>query len=113
MGKNRKLGRPTDQRKAMLRGLTTQTLKHGRIVTTVERAKETKRLVDKMITLGKRGDLHARRMAAAWIYEKDVVYILFEEIAEKYKDRPGGYTRIYRLGNRRGDGAATAILELV
>ena len=109
----RKLGRPTDQRIAMLRGLVTQTLKYGRVETTVHRAKEARRIVDKMITLGKRGDLHARRQALAVIYEPEVVAELFEEIASKYEGRNGGYTRVLKLGKRIGDGAETAILELV
>ena len=98
----RKLGRPTDQRKAMLRNLTTSLLEYGKIETTVTRAKEVKRIADKMVTLGKRGDLHARRQALAFITKEEVVTRLFEEIAPKYEDRQGGYTRIYRVGPRRG-----------
>jgi large subunit ribosomal protein L17 len=109
----RKLGRPTDHRKAMLRNQVTSLLRNGRIETTVTRAKETKRMADKMITLGKRGDLHARRQALAYIYDEDVVKKLFDEIAPKYADRNGGYTRVLRVGPRRGDGAEIAILELV
>lgn len=109
----RKLGRPTAQRKAMLRGLVTEVLKHGRVTTTLHRAKEAKRLVDKMVTLGKRGDLHARRQALAVVYEKDVVHELFATIAPKNANRNGGYTRVLKLGARRGDGAEIAILELV
>lgn len=109
----RKLGRPTDQRRAMLRNLTTSLLEHGRIETTVTRAKEVKRMADKMVTLGKRGDLHARRQALAYITKDDVVKSLFEEIAPKYAERQGGYTRIYRVGPRRGDGAEMAVIELV
>ncbi|GFN36903.1 50S ribosomal protein L17 [Tepidimicrobium xylanilyticum] len=109
----RKLGRRTDHRKAMLRNQVTSLLKHGRIETTVTRAKETRRMAEKMITLGKRGDLHARRQALAYIYDEDVVKKLFDEIAPKYADRNGGYTRILRLGPRRGDGSEMAILELV
>lgn len=93
----RKLGRPTDQRRAMLRNLTTSLLEHGRIETTVTRAKEVKRMADKMVTLGKRGDLHARRQALAYITKDDVVKSLFDEIAPKYAERQGGYTRIYRV----------------
>jgi len=110
---HRKLGRPTDQRMAMLRGLVTQTIKYGRVNTTLYRAKEARKLVDKMITLGKRGDLHARRQALAFIYEPEVVSELFSTIAPKYEDRNGGYTRVLKLGTRRGDGAEAAILELV
>lgn len=109
----RKLGRPTDQRIAMLRGLVTQVIKYGRVQTTLYRAKETQRLVDKMITLGKRGDLHARRQALSFIYEQDVVFKLFSEIAPKFANREGGYTRVLKLPARRGDGAEMAILELV
>ena len=109
----RKLGRPTAHRKAMLRNLTTDVLAQGRITTTVTRAKETRRLVDKMITLGKRGDLHARRQALAFLYDEDVVTKLFDEIAPNYKDRNGGYTRVLKKGPRRGDSAEMAIIELV
>ena len=109
----RKLGRPTDHRKAMLRNQVTSLLEYGRIETTVSRAKETQRMVEKMITLAKRGDLHARRQVLAYIYDEDVVTKLFEEIASNYSDRNGGYTRVLKLGPRRGDGAEMAILELV
>ena len=109
----RKLGRPTDQRRAMLRNLTTSLLEHGRIETTVTRAKEVKRMAAKMVTWGKRGDLHARRQALAYITKDDVVKSLFDEIAPKYAERQGGYTRIYRVGPRRGDGAEMAVIELV
>lgn len=88
----RKLGRPTDHRKAMLRNLVTSLLRSGKIETTVTRAKETKRMAEKMITLAKRGDLHARRQVLAYVYDEDVVTKLFEEIGPKYKDRNGGYT---------------------
>lgn len=113
MAKLRKLGRPTDQRKAMLRGLVTSFLKYGKIETTVTRAKETKNIAEKMITLAKRGDLHARRQALAFITEEAVVRDLFDNIGPKYAERNGGYTRIYKVGPRRGDGAEVAILELV
>ncbi|NLY19735.1 MAG: 50S ribosomal protein L17 [Tissierellia bacterium] len=113
MAQLRKLGRPTAHRNAMLRNLTTSLLRHGRIETTVTRAKETKRMAEKMITLGKRGDLHARRQALAYIYDEDVVTKLFEELAPKYADRNGGYTRVLKLGQRSGDGAEIAIIELV
>ena len=109
----RKLVRPTDQRRAMLRNLTTSLFEHGRIETTVTRAKEVKRMADKMVTLGKRGDLHARRQALAYITKDDVVKSLFDDIAPKYAERQGGYTRIYRVGPRRGDGAEMAVIELV
>lgn len=109
----RKLGRPTDQRIMMLRNLTTALLEHGKIETTVTRAKEVKRMADKMVTLGKRGDLHARRQALAYITSEDVVTKLFKEIAPQYTDRNGGYTRIYKMGPRRGDCAEMAVIELV
>ena len=113
MGMHRKLGRPTYHRVAMLRNLTASLLINGRIVTTTTRAKELRKVAEKMITLGKRGDLHARRQALAYIYDKDVVYKLFEEIAPKYAERNGGYTRIMKLGPRRGDAAEMVIIELV
>lgn len=109
----RKLGRPTDHRKAMLRNQVTSLLEHGRIETTVQKAKETQRMAERMITLGKRGDLHARRQALAYIYDEEVVKKLFEEIAPNYAERNGGYTRVLKLGPRRGDAAEMAILELV
>lgn len=113
MAKQRKLGLPTDQRRAMLRNLVTSFLKNGKIETTVTRAKETKRIAEKMITLGKRGDLHSRRQVLSFVTEKEVVEELFQTIAPKYTDRTGGYTRIIRKGPRRGDGAEVVILELV
>lgn len=109
----RKLGRPTDQRKAMLRNLVTSFLENGRIETTETRAKETQSLAEKMITLGKKNTLHSRRQALEFITKEDVVTKVFSEIAPKYADRNGGYTRIYKLGPRRGDSAPMAILELV
>lgn len=109
----RKLGRPTDQRRAMLRALVTSTLEHGRITTTEMRAKETRSLVEKMITLGKKNTLHTRRQALAFITKEDVVKKLFDEIAPKYADRQGGYTRVVKMAARRGDNAPMAVLELV
>ncbi|SKA99141.1 LSU ribosomal protein L17P [Caloramator quimbayensis] len=111
----RKLGRPTDQRKAMLRNLVTSFFKSedGRIVTTEMRAKEVRSIAEKMITLAKRGDLHARRQALSYITEEEVVNKLFNETAKRYTDRNGGYTRIVKIGPRRGDAAETVILELV
>ena len=109
----RKLGRDSAHRKAMLRNLVTDLLREGRIQTTEFRAKEARRQAEKMITLGKRGDLHARRQAMAYIYDESVVTKLFEEIAPKYADRQGGYTRILKLGPRRGDAAEVVLLELV
>ncbi|MGE5626861.1 MAG: 50S ribosomal protein L17 [Solirubrobacterales bacterium] len=109
----RKLGRPTDQRRAMLRNLVTSFLKHGKIETTETRAKETRSLAEKMITLAKRGDLHARRQVLSFVTEEEVVKNLFDNVAPKYSEREGGYTRMYKVGPRRGDGAEIVILELV
>ena len=109
----RKLGRPTDQRKAMMRALVTSLLENGRIETTLTRAKETRSMAEKMITLGKTNTLHSRRQALAYITKEDVVTKVFVEIAPKYEDRNGGYTRIIQMGPRRGDGAPMAILELI
>lgn len=113
MANHRKLGFKTDHRVAMLRNMTASLIEHGKIVTTVTRAKELRKVAEKMITLGKRGDLHARRQALAYLYKKESVYKLFEEVAPKYQDRNGGYTRILKMGPRRGDGAEMAIIELV
>ena len=109
----RKLGRPTAHRKAMLRNLVTDLLREGRITTTEHRAKEAGRQAEKMITLGKKGDLHAIRQAMGYIYDETVVHKLFNEIAPKYESRNGGYTRILKLGPRQGDGAEEVFLELV
>lgn len=109
----RKLGRKTDHRKALLRNQVTSLLRHGRIETTVAKAKESQRMAERMITLAKRGDLHARRQALAYIYDEDVVTKLFTEIGPGYAERNGGYTRVLKLGPRRGDAAEMAILELV
>ena len=113
MAHQRKLGKPTDQRLAMLRQLTTAVLEHGKIETTTTRAKEVRKLVDKMITLGKANTLHTRRQALSWMTKEDTVTKLFEEIAPKYSERNGGYTRIVKIGPRRGDAAELSILELV
>ncbi|MBA1336376.1 MAG: LSU ribosomal protein L17p [Firmicutes bacterium] len=113
MAGQRRLGRPTDHRKAMLRNLVTSLLDKGKIVTTVTRAKEARSLAEKMITLSKRGDLHSRRLVLAFVNDETVVKNLFDNIAPKYKDREGGYTRIVRIGPRRGDAAEMVILELV
>lgn len=108
-----KLGRNSSARKALLRSLVTSLLQHERIETTESKAKELRRVADQMITLGKRGDLHARRQALAFVLDEGVVAKLFGEIAEKYADRNGGYTRILKLGPRQGDNAPMAIIELV
>ena len=113
MAHQRKLGRPTDQRIAMLRNLTTSFLETGRIETTTIRAKEVQKLAEKMITLGKKNTLHTRRQALAFITKEDVVTKIFGEIAPKYAERNGGYTRIVKIGPRRGDAAEISILELV
>ncbi len=109
----RKLGRTSSHRDAMLRNMVTSLLDQERIVTTVPKAKEARRLAEQMITLGKRGDLHARRQAMSYIRSKDVVAKLFDQLSSQYADRQGGYTRIIRTGNRSGDAAPMAIIELV
>lgn len=113
MANKRKLGRRTDHRNAMLRNLVQSLLENGRIETTVTRAKEAQKMADKMITLGKKNTLHTRRQAAAYLYKAETVQKLFNEIAPNYEDRDGGYTRVLKLGPRRGDGSERAILELV
>ena len=113
MAKYRKLGRTSDQRKALLRSQVTSLLYHGKIVTTETRAKEVRSLAEKMITLGKTNTLHAKRQAMSFITKEDVVKKLFDEISPKYADRNGGYTRIIKTGPRRGDAAEMAIISLV
>ncbi|MBE5038910.1 50S ribosomal protein L17 [Ructibacterium gallinarum] len=113
MAHQRKLGRPTDQRRAMLRSMTTSFLEHGRIETTVTRAKEVRRIAEKMVTLGKANTLHTKRQALGYLTRRDVVVKLFDEIAPKYAERNGGYTRIIKIGPRRGDAAEMAVLEFV
>ena len=109
----RKLGKTTDQRKAMLRQQVTDLLDMGRMETTVFRAKEIAPLAEKMITLGKKKDMTAYRQALAFITREDIAKRTFDEIAPKYKERTGGYTRITRIGTRRGDAAEMAVIELV
>ena len=109
----RKLGRPTAHRMAMLRGLTTYLLENGSVETTLTRAKEVRSIAEKMITLGKKNTLASRRQALAFITKEAVVTKLFTEIAPKYEERNGGYTRIYKIGPRRGDAAEMAIIKLV
>ena len=113
MANNRKLGRPTDHRMAMLRAMVTYLLENGRVETTVARAKEVGPLTEKMITLGKKNTLASRRQAMAFITKEAVVAKLFSEIAPQYASRNGGYTRIIKTGPRRGDAAEMAIIELV
>ena len=109
----RRLGRTTSHRIAMFRNMVTSLLNHERIVTTDAKAKEIRSVAEKMITLGKRGDLHAQRQAAAYIREKSVVTKLFATLAPRYKERAGGYTRIIKLGQRQGDAASLSVIELV
>ena len=109
----KRLGRNSSHRKAMLRNMVTSLLEHERIVTTTPKAKEVRRIADKMITLAKRGDLHARRQALSFVQDKAIVAKLFSDLKDAYMDRNGGYTRIIRTGNRNGDAAQMAILELV
>lgn len=109
----RKLGRNSAHRRSMLRNLVTDLFREGRITTTEMRAKEARREAEKLITLAKRGDLHARRQVLAYIFDEDVVTKLFDEIAPGYEERNGGYTRILKLGPRQGDNAEAVYLELV
>lgn len=111
--KKPRLGRPADQRKALLRGLTTELLRNGRITTTTARAKAMRPYVEHMITLAKGGSLHERRQALAYIYDKQLVHAIFEEVPNRYGERNGGYTRIFQTLNRRGDNAPMSIIELV
>ncbi len=107
------LGLPADQRKALLRSLATQIIRHGQITTTKTRAKAVRKEVERMITLAKDGSLAARRRALAYLYDKKLVSDLFNEVKDRYGDREGGYTRIVRTKRRRGDNAEMAIIELV
>lgn len=107
------LGKPADQRKALLRSLATELIRHGRITTTKVRAKAVRAEVERMITLAKDGSLAARRQALGYLYDKQLVHALFEGVPERYGDRNGGYTRILRTMRRRGDNAEMAIIELV
>ncbi len=109
----RKLGRPSGHRRAMYRNLVTDLLGYEKIVTTEAKAKEVRSLAEKMITLGKKGELHSRRQALSFILDKGVVDKVFDELASRYAERPGGYTRITKLGPRLGDGAPMVQLELV
>jgi len=109
----RKLGRPTDQRMAMLRAMVTYLLEKGKIETTVTRAKEVRAMAESMITLAKQNTLHAKRQVFAFVTKEDVAAKLFNEIAPKYAEAKGGYTRIIKTGPRRGDAAEMAIIELI
>ena len=109
----RKLGRAADSRKAMLRAMVTYLFENGKIETTVPRAKEVRSMAEKMVTLGKRDELHAKRQIFSYITKEDVAKKVIDEYAPKYADRNGGYTRIIKIGARRGDAAEMAVLELV
>lgn len=109
----RKLGKPTDQRKAMLRAMVTYLLENGQIKTTVTRAREVAPMTEKMITLAKKNDLAAYRQALAFLTKEDVAKKLFDQIGAKYATRDGGYTRVVRIGPRRGDAAEMAVVQLV
>lgn len=109
----RKLSRYKDQRKALLRGLTVDLIQHERITTTLAKAKETRVMAEKLITHGKKGTLHNRRTALSQVPNKKAVTKVFDELGPRYAERPGGYTRIIKLGPRQGDGASMAVIELV
>ncbi len=113
MAGSRKLGRTSDHRKAMLRAMVTFLLENGKIETTVTRAKEVRSVTEKIITTAKTNDLHSKRQVLAYVTKEDVVKKLFDEIAPKYADRNGGYTRIVKIGPRRGDAAEMAVIELI
>ena len=113
MANRRKLGRRTDHRTAMLRNQVASLFKAGQITTTLTRAKEKQRMAEKMITLAKKGDLASKRAVSSYLYENSAAHKVVEEIAPKYAERNGGYTRIMKLGPRRGDGSPMAILALV
>lgn len=109
----RKLGRSTDHRKAMLRAMVTFLMENGKIETTVTRAKEVRSMAEKMITIAKAGDLHSKRQVYSYITKETVAKKVMDEIAPRYADRNGGYTRIVKIGPRRGDAAEMAIIELI
>lgn len=113
MAGTRKLGRPTDHRRAMLRAMVTFLIEKGKIETTVSRAKEVRSVAEKMITTAKDDSLHSKRQVFSFITKEEVAHKLFDEIAPKYKERNGGYCRIIRTGPRRGDAAEMAIIELI
>ncbi|MFP4120650.1 50S ribosomal protein L17 [Coleofasciculus sp.] len=108
-----KLGKPADQRRALLRSLATELIRHGRVTTTKTRAKAVRSQVEKMITLAKDGSLASRRQALGYLYDKQLVHALFEGASDRYGNRNGGYTRVLRTLRRRGDNAEMAIIELV
>lgn len=106
------LGKPADQRKALLRSLTTELIRYGRITTTKTRAKAVRAEAEKMVTLAKEGSLSSRRQAISYLFDKQLVHALFDQASQRYKDRQGGYTRIIRTVSRRGDNAEMAVIEL-
>jgi large subunit ribosomal protein L17 len=111
--KGRQLSRTRSHRKATLRNMATSLFRHGRIETTTAKAKELRPYAERLITLARRGDVHARRLAATKIQDRQVLGLLFDEIAPRYAERPGGYTRVLKLGNRKGDAAEMSLIELV
>jgi len=111
--KGRQLSRTRSHRKATLRNMVTALFRHGRIETTTAKAKELRPYAERLITLARRGDLHARRLASQKIQDRQVLGVLFDDIAPRYAERPGGYTRILKLGNRKGDAAEMSLIELV
>lgn len=111
--RGRKLNRTSSHRKALFSNLTAQLFEHKQIVTTLPKAKETRKYAEKMITLGKKGDLNSLRQALKFLKQKKAVYTVFNDIAPKYANRPGGYTRVLKLGTRKGDAAETAVIQLV
>ena len=111
--KGRQLSRTRSHRKATLRNLATSLFRHERIETTTAKAKELRPFTERLITLARRGDVHARRLAATKIQDREVLGKLFDEIAPRYIERPGGYTRVLKLGNRKGDAAEMSLIELV
>ena len=113
MKTGKKLGKTSSHREAMLRNMVTSLLKYGKITTTDAKAKELRKVAEKMITLGKRGDLHARRQALSFVRDKEIVAKLFDELSARYRDLTGGYTRIMKMGNRTGDNAPMSIIEFI
>jgi len=109
----KKLGKTASHREAMLRNMVTSLLRYEKITTTDAKAKELRKVAEKMITLGKRGDLHARRQALSYVREKEIVAKLFDELSARYRDFKGGYTRIMKMGNRTGDNAPMSIIEFI
>lgn len=111
--KGRQLSRTSSHREALLRNMATSLFRHGRINTTVAKAKELRPFAERLITLAKRGDLHSRRLASRKIADQEVLFTLFSSIGPRFAERPGGYTRVLKVGHRQGDGAETAVIELV